>query len=104
LVILNWVPKGRLGWAAVKRDASKTSPEAVRCPLNSVPYHEAIPSCRKKSFPVFWVWAAPRAAKLRLVTIMVIILFIITVSAGKGKILRGRRTSRFLTALFKILV
>jgi hypothetical protein len=43
-VILNIVPKGRLGWAAVNRAELKDSPEAVGRPSNSVPYQEAIPS------------------------------------------------------------
>ena len=43
------VPKGRLLWAAVRPSGLKTSPEAVRCPLSSLPYQVActpIGKCR----------------------------------------------------------
>jgi hypothetical protein len=59
------VPKGRVGWAAVKREELKISPEAVGLPSNSLPYHEANPSCLKA--PSAWFesdWAsAPGVAR-----------------------------------------
>ena len=42
------VPKGRVGWQAVRAYMSKRSPLAVRWPLSTEPYHEAIP--RRMSF------------------------------------------------------
>jgi len=50
------VPKGRVGWAAVKNEELKISPDAVGRPSNSDPYQEAIPSCLKNSFPEVWAW------------------------------------------------
>ena len=49
LVTISNVPKGRVGWAAVKREELKISPDAVGLPSNWGPYQEAIPSCRKTS-------------------------------------------------------
>ena len=37
------VPKGRVGWAAVRLRGAKRSPEAVGLPRNPGPYHDASP-------------------------------------------------------------
>jgi maltose-binding protein MalE len=82
-VTVNKVPNGRVGWAAVKREELKISPEAVGRPSNSGPYQEAMPSCRKMS----GVWAAVKdgaqmaaAKKIRAIRI----LLIFPVSAFEG--------------------
>jgi hypothetical protein len=67
LVTVRIVPKGRLGWAAVYREELKISPEAVGRPSNSVPYQDAMPSCRKAAPGAWAVWAAQNPALTRAV-------------------------------------
>lgn len=43
-VTFTTVPKGRLGWAAVRLPGLKRSPEAVGLPLKPGPYQEAMPT------------------------------------------------------------
>jgi hypothetical protein len=79
LVTVRIVPKGKVGWAAVKRLELKISPEAVGLPSNSLPYQEAIPSCRNCSTP--GVWAAENATIPVTINIIKIALFILELSA-----------------------